>query len=65
MFGADNLVCFQAVFSFYLFPSFIGGSLSCEDTWDKGGRGGGRTSAEEMWLKLSADCCSRQVALHI
>ena len=55
-FGTNDLVCFQTVFSFYLFPSFVSGSLSCEDMWDKGGRGGGRMSVKEMWLKLGADC---------
>ena len=64
-FGASDLAHFQAVFSFYLFPSFISGSLSCKDVWDKGGRGGGRMCVEEVWLEPSADCCCHQVLLHI
>ena len=65
VFGANDLVHFQAVFSLYLFPSSISGPLSCKDAWDKGGRGGGRMSVEEVWLKLSEACCCHQVALHI
>ena len=64
-FGTSDLACFQAVFSFYLFPSFVSGPLSCKDAWDKGRRGGSRARAKEVGLKLSADCCCCQVPLHI
>ena len=64
-FGANDLAYLQAVFSFYLFPSFVSGPLSREDAWDKGGRGGSRARAKEVGLKSSADCCCCQVSLHI
>ena len=65
VFGASNLACFQAIFSFYLFSSFISRPLSCEDMWDKGGRGGSRMSVEEVWLEPSVNCCCHQVTHHI